>query len=771
MSVLMKIVFSLSLSGSILILVLLLCKPVYKNKLSRQWQYYIWLVVIARLLFPVASGVNAVGTLFSHMNQGYWTDSANMPISAPPVSEGDDAHTFQMTEDTVIQDWESGKNGSRAAISERAVKDMGKNIFQNLWIPWLVIALLLLTRKITVYQGFVRYIKAGRREISDTALLDRLAQIGEQAGVRCPVELYVNSLVSSPLLVVFFRPCIILPTADLSEVDFTNTVWHELIHYKRKDLFYKWLVQLVICLHWFNPLVWLMGWEINRACEFSCDAAVLAVLSEQERCTYGDTLLRAVGAGGNYKNFLVSVTLNESAELLKERLSAIKAFKRRSKAVIMLTAVFTVVMMMGATAMGAYVEPVRMVKIMTGVSKTASNEQAQTGSTLDKTIGGQSARDKNSNDQSMEDGKNKKSLDDLAEQYYQKNLLIQFGAVFSALDEPGQRKWLDTIYADDNITFFSVALNGLANSSPLLGEYMEKTYEDDAVDFFSVLVSQLSGSSPLTEEYAKRAYGDGAINFFAVLVNNMGSDLLKKWQYRAMEENMDIGFWSVLLNVDDDDMESWVDKAQKEDEEQYLKWGITRENSNFYYQGQLVHLFYDKYDAETVIRTININPLGTVDVKVTRNIRNKILSVDYMTEEEVIELFGTDALFGIDCGEEDFESEKWSYESKEDKFEAENEVFRLTVEELPDAVIDQMQDNGAIKTWYVYHCEGRKYLCYRGFAWNYAYQPVHDEEGWQINIQRLHKKDYGDVLLSLPDNGSVKVYCDGQKVGLVEIEE
>jgi beta-lactamase regulating signal transducer with metallopeptidase domain len=92
---------------------------------------------------------------------------------------------------------------------------------------------------------------------------------------------------------------------------------HELTHFKRGDMFYKWLVQLVICLHWFNPLVHLMGRVINKDCEFSCDEAVIKNLDYQDMRAYGDTLLNAIGVGGVYKSALSSVTLNENKNILK----------------------------------------------------------------------------------------------------------------------------------------------------------------------------------------------------------------------------------------------------------------------------------------------------------------------------------------------------------------------------------------------------------------------------------------------------------------------
>ncbi|MCI8478954.1 MAG: peptidase, M56 family protein, partial [Oscillospiraceae bacterium] len=54
MSECFKTVLSLSLSGALLILVLLLIKPLVRDRLSKRWQYYIWLVVLARLLLPFA---------------------------------------------------------------------------------------------------------------------------------------------------------------------------------------------------------------------------------------------------------------------------------------------------------------------------------------------------------------------------------------------------------------------------------------------------------------------------------------------------------------------------------------------------------------------------------------------------------------------------------------------------------------------------------------------------------------------------------------------
>lgn len=212
----------------------------------------------------------------------------------------------------------------------------------------------MLIQKITVYQSFVRYINSGSTPVSDIDILDQLAITAEQMGIKKPVELCANPQISSPLLKGGFHPCIVLPSVDIPEKDFRYIILHELTHYKRKDMFYKWLVQATVCLHWFNPLVQLMGREITKACEFSCDEAVLAQIGYDNAQAYGKTLLDAMAAVGRYKESFGAVTLSENKRILKERLGAIMMCKRKSKAVRLLTGILTLCIIFGAAFIGVY---------------------------------------------------------------------------------------------------------------------------------------------------------------------------------------------------------------------------------------------------------------------------------------------------------------------------------------------------------------------------------------------------------------------------------
>lgn len=350
----MKVFLSMSISGSLLILILFSCKKIFKNKISRQWQYYIWLIVIMRLLLPFTPETNLMRTIFQTFdNTVYHTEKYHPTQQNQSVLNDNENIPYINNEQSNQRD----TNKTELSTNNQAIQDIITLLVNNTWLIWLVIALILFIRKVTIYQSFVRYIKAGQVPISDTELLDRLAIIGGQTKIKRAIELCINPLISSPLLIGFFRPCIVLPRVDISEKDFQYIVLHELTHYRRLDMFYKWLVQITVCLHWFNPLVYLMGKEINKACEFSCDEAIIKKLDSSNVQDYGKTLLDSIATVGKYKESLASVTLSESKKLLKERLGAIMNFRKKSKLVVFFTLIITILFTVGATAIGAYTIP------------------------------------------------------------------------------------------------------------------------------------------------------------------------------------------------------------------------------------------------------------------------------------------------------------------------------------------------------------------------------------------------------------------------------
>src|SRR5450830_1218496 len=86
MSELMRTLISMSLSGAIVTVVLLVMKPLSRQHLSQRWQYYVWLLVVLRLLLPLAPTVTVPsGTLPSVLTRSTPSAVTSAPTTTTPV--------------------------------------------------------------------------------------------------------------------------------------------------------------------------------------------------------------------------------------------------------------------------------------------------------------------------------------------------------------------------------------------------------------------------------------------------------------------------------------------------------------------------------------------------------------------------------------------------------------------------------------------------------------------------------------------------------------
>lgn len=335
----MKILLSLSVSGTLLLLLILLLKRLYQNKFSRRWQYYIWIIAALRFLLPFTPDTTIVGSLFENFNTAAAAKEASAD-SSTFVSAREDSGKAEPTE--------ANKNMMNIIMHDPS------HIYACLFFIWSASALALLVRKITVYQSFVQYIEAGNTEVSDIKILNLLSDCKEKLKIKTSVEVSRHSLIASPIMIGFFRPKIVLPACELEEKELSCIFMHELIHYRQRDIFYKWLIQIVVCLHWFNPFVCLLEKEVNKACELSCDEKVISILGDRARREYGDTLIFFLRSDNPCKSSPASITLTEGAEQLKERLSAIMNFRKMTKLMTVVSLLTAFLLSMGGFAIGAY---------------------------------------------------------------------------------------------------------------------------------------------------------------------------------------------------------------------------------------------------------------------------------------------------------------------------------------------------------------------------------------------------------------------------------
>lgn len=166
----------------------------------------------------------------------------------------------------------------------------------------------------------------------------------ERMPLRRQIRIRQFDRIGTPLTYGVRRPTILLPNQTLEEQPKTLTyiLTHEYVHIRRFDCVSKLLLSAALCLHWFNPLVWVMYVLANRDLELSCDEMVLRLLGIENRSAYAMALLemeeKRSGFGALYSAF--------GKNAIEERIGAIMKMKKRS----LLSAVMAVVLVFTLTA-------------------------------------------------------------------------------------------------------------------------------------------------------------------------------------------------------------------------------------------------------------------------------------------------------------------------------------------------------------------------------------------------------------------------------------
>lgn len=338
LSDLFMVCLSLSLAASVIAGLIYVVQRLASKRVSHTWKYYIWLIVLLRLIIPVAPEGSLIGTLFSPLQEQNLAIDSSVPI----LNE-----TRQVQETTSLPEINVNKNNSVNSIVSAASEDKGtstsassngstaapalsttntstffsSSVWLILSILWLVGAGLLFSWKIVGYLRFKRKLNTHQVAVKDEFILSALARAKQKKGIYLDVPVFQNALITSPMLVGLRKPCIVLPQREFNEQQLNYILLHELTHLKRGDLWLKWIAQLALCLHWFNAFMYKLVNQFNQACELSCDEAVIKGMNMQQKQGYGETLI-ALAASKQATGAFVG-TMSTEKNNLKDRLTAI----------------------------------------------------------------------------------------------------------------------------------------------------------------------------------------------------------------------------------------------------------------------------------------------------------------------------------------------------------------------------------------------------------------------------------------------------------------
>lgn len=320
-----KLILSMTFTGSIISFFLFILKPIIKNKLPKSFQYYMWFSVVIALMLPV-SKIIVIPT----------SNNSLIPIkSIYDITQRVSDMVFEKPINLVLSQQNENEQNIRQITYFPSTAVV-------LFVFWQLGMLLVLGFNILCYMFYVQRlvkhnVSAERQEIELLHNLLKRKKI---------LRLYKNTIVKTPILIGSFRPTVILTNKKYDDMELRNILMHEIVHMKRHDIFVKWLLIFVGAIHWFNPFVYLVCREMNKACELSCDEAVIKRFSSSEKQQYGDTLIAV--AVDSIKKSPFSITLVDDKKNLKERLNAIMKHKQYSKrtviaaSVILITIVCTI---------------------------------------------------------------------------------------------------------------------------------------------------------------------------------------------------------------------------------------------------------------------------------------------------------------------------------------------------------------------------------------------------------------------------------------------
>lgn len=310
-------------AGTILWILQYSLKPITQKYFSQTWHYYSSLIPVFFLL----GGSEITSRLVSFIPSAY--SGSNHNHNSRMITElHAQVSTIEQTAANVSL-WITQRFDELRRFSST------KEFMLIAAIIWAVGATAFIVVHIRKYRAFKRSILRG----------SRAWHIEE-----CPVQVIASPHATTPLIMGFWNPVVVLPDVSLGEQELAMILSHELVHLKRGDLFIKLIVFAANAIHWFNPAAYILNRQISMFCELSCDEKVVQHMDIAGRRSYGETLLSMLEYGVMKKNVIGTSSLCSPKEHMKRRLIHLMNEKKMNKPVMALSIVAAIALVGGGGA-------------------------------------------------------------------------------------------------------------------------------------------------------------------------------------------------------------------------------------------------------------------------------------------------------------------------------------------------------------------------------------------------------------------------------------
>ena len=293
-------ILALNVSAAVMIAVTLLVRRIFKNRIPHGVFCLMWVVIAIRLFIPTD-----ITSKYS-----FWNLLIRMEFAAADL-----AGIKYMPEYNPISDIIQNTPGP----SSPAYK-----------ILWTSVALALGLYFLYQYISLVRMTK-NAYDADDISLLQLFGEKAPRRGIRIKI---LPSL-ASPAALGIIRPTIFFPEG----FDFDNTelvkcvLLHEAGHIKYFHTLIKIISSIMVCLYWYNPLVWVMYVYLDRDMEISADRYVIKNMGTENIVLYANNLINAVEHINKQKIFYFHFKSTQ----IKERIEAIMKYKKLSVGALIVT--------------------------------------------------------------------------------------------------------------------------------------------------------------------------------------------------------------------------------------------------------------------------------------------------------------------------------------------------------------------------------------------------------------------------------------------------
>lgn len=305
--------WQMSFSGAVLILAVIVVRAAALHKLPKRFFLLLWGIVLVRLLIPYSiPSVFSVYSLWARLalNKG----TANCVPTARITAAAQNG------------------TGTAAYASPPPVPEIHVD-------PWLLIWLIGTLACLIFFSA--AYCKCRRKfQASIPVENETVKRWLSECSLRRPLAVRQSDRISTPLTYGVLQPVILLPkTMNWNDTEALQYVLaHEYVHIRRFDALGKLLLAAALCIHWFNPMVWVMNVLANRDIEISCDETVILKSGSKLKSTYAKALIRMEECRNNFAPF----TSGYSKNAIEERIIAIMKLKKTSAFTMLAAAVLAV---------------------------------------------------------------------------------------------------------------------------------------------------------------------------------------------------------------------------------------------------------------------------------------------------------------------------------------------------------------------------------------------------------------------------------------------